>query len=116
MRTHYFECPEDNQLEHAYERLRSAMALVQDRNEWVSGVPPEESRAADRAAVGRLTRRERQVLSMISEGKPTKTIAWELGVALKTAMAHRANLMEKLSIHDTANLVRFAIRTGVCKP
>lgn len=117
MRTHYFESPERSpQLDLAYERLRLALALVQDRNEWISLGHAEDGGAADSAALNALTRRERQVLSMISEGKPTKNIAWELGIAIKTAMAHRANLMEKLSIHDTANLVRFAIRTGLCKP
>jgi DNA-binding CsgD family transcriptional regulator len=117
MRTHYFESPQRSpDLELAYERLRLALALVQDKNGWISLGHGEDGGAADMAALNSLTRRERQVLSMISDGKPTKNIAWELGIAIKTAMAHRANLMEKLSIHDTANLVRFAIRTGLCKP
>jgi len=63
--------------------------------------------------------RPRHKLQFVRSAGPVPAVgrlAWELGVALKTAMAHRANLMEKLAIHDTANLVRFAIRTGVCKP
>ncbi len=60
-----------------------------------------------------LTPRERQVLQLVAEGKTTKEIACLLGVSRKTAETHRARLMEKLSIHNTAGLVRYAIRRGV---
>jgi len=54
--------------------------------------------------------RERQVLQLVAEGKTTKEIASLLGISVKTAESHRSNLMEKLNIHDTAGLVRYAIR------
>jgi two-component system response regulator NreC len=60
-----------------------------------------------------LSSRERQVLQLVAEGKTTKEIAGVLGVSIKTADSHRARLMRKLDIHDTAGLVRFAIRRGL---
>jgi len=60
-----------------------------------------------------LTLRERQVLQLVAEGRRTKEIAKFLGVGITTAESHRANLMEKLGIHDTAGLVRYAIRKGL---
>ena len=57
--------------------------------------------------------RERQVLQLVAEGKTTKEIASLLGISVKTAESHRSNIMEKLNIHDTAGLVRYAIRNGI---
>src|SRR5207249_8627632 len=61
----------------------------------------------------RLTRRERQVLQLIAEGKKTKEIAALLGVKIKTAETHRTRIMRRVNIHETANLVRYAIRGGL---
>lgn len=63
-----------------------------------------------------LTPREREVLQLVAEGKRTKEIAGLLGVSFKTAESHRARLMEKLKIHETAGLVRYAIRRGLVQP
>ena len=60
--------------------------------------------------------RERQVLQLVAEGKSTKEAASVLGISVKTASAHRTNLMSKLDIHETAGLVRFAIRLGLIRP
>lgn len=57
--------------------------------------------------------RERQVLQLVAEGKTTKEIAALLGISVKTAESHRSNMMEKLDIHDTAGLVRYAVRKGI---
>jgi len=65
------------------------------------------------APADHLTPRERQVLQLVAEGRTTKEIARLLGVGVKTAESHRTHLMEKLGIHDTAGLVRYAIRKGV---
>ena len=62
-----------------------------------------------------LTHRERQVLQLIAEGKTTKQAAHVLGLSVKTADSHRTRMMQKLGIHDTAGLVRYAIRRGVIK-
>ncbi len=63
-----------------------------------------------------LTPRERQVLQLIAEGRTTKEIAQLLVLSVKTAESHRSRIMEKLAIHDTAGLVRYAIRRGVIEP
>jgi DNA-binding NarL/FixJ family response regulator len=60
-----------------------------------------------------LSGRERQVLQLVGEGKATKEIAVHLGISVKTAESHRARLMKKLDIHETASLVRYAIRRGL---
>jgi DNA-binding NarL/FixJ family response regulator len=63
-----------------------------------------------------LTPRERQVLQLVAEGKTTKEIASLLGVSFKTAESHRANIMDKLNVHETAGLVRYAVRHGLVQP
>jgi two-component system response regulator NreC len=63
-----------------------------------------------------LTPRERQVLQLVAEGKSTKAIATLLSISVKTAETHRTRIMDKLAIHDTAGLVRYAIRKGVIEP
>ena len=60
-----------------------------------------------------LSGRERQVLQLVGEGKSTKEVAVHLGISVKTAESHRARLMKKLDIHETASLVRYAIRRGL---
>ena len=62
-----------------------------------------------------LTPRQREVLTLIAEGYSTKDIARTLGISVKTVETHRAQLMERLGIHDVASLVRYAIRTGIVK-
>jgi DNA-binding NarL/FixJ family response regulator len=57
-----------------------------------------------------LSPREREVLVLIAGGKSTKEAATELGISVKTAESHRSRIMEKLDIHETASLVRYAIR------
>jgi DNA-binding NarL/FixJ family response regulator len=63
-----------------------------------------------------LTVRERQVLQLIAEGKSTKDTASVLGISVKTAESHRMRLMQKLNIHETASLVRYAVRRGLIQP
>lgn len=63
-----------------------------------------------------LTLRERQVLQLVAEGKTTKEVASFLGVSVKTAESHRTRIMGKLDIHETAGLVRYAIRQGLVRP
>lgn len=60
-----------------------------------------------------LTARETEVLCLIADGKTTKEVANLLGISVKTAESHRARMMEKLDIHETATLVRYAIRRGL---
>jgi DNA-binding CsgD family transcriptional regulator len=73
------------------------------------------SQAAQPAPVA-LTTRETQILTLIAAGNSTKQAAFILGIRFKTAAGHRSQLMKKLDIHDTASLVRFAIRSGLVEP
>jgi DNA-binding NarL/FixJ family response regulator len=61
----------------------------------------------------RLTRREREVLQLVAEGKSNKEIGAALNITTKTAETHRARVMAKLSLHSVADLVRYAIRNHV---
>jgi DNA-binding NarL/FixJ family response regulator len=60
-----------------------------------------------------LTSREMEVLQLIAEGKANKETASELGIDIKTVEKHREHLMQKLDIHDTAGLTRYAISAGI---
>jgi DNA-binding NarL/FixJ family response regulator len=60
-----------------------------------------------------LTSREAEVLQLIAEGKANKETAAELGISIKTVEKHRERLMQKLDIHDTAGLTRYAISAGI---
>jgi DNA-binding NarL/FixJ family response regulator len=60
-----------------------------------------------------LTTREREVLQMIAEGKTNKEIATTLNLSVYTIEAHRGRVMEKLNLHSTGELVRFALRSGL---
>jgi DNA-binding NarL/FixJ family response regulator len=61
----------------------------------------------------RLTPREIEVLRLIAEGHSTKEIAHRLKISFKTAVSHRSHLLQKLGIHESASLVRLAIRAGL---
>jgi two-component system response regulator NreC len=63
-----------------------------------------------------LSGRERQVLQLIAEGKTTKEVAALFQRSIKTIETHRTRIMTKLDIHDTAGLVRYAIRSGLIQP
>lgn len=63
-----------------------------------------------------LSLREREVLQLIAEGKTTKEVAVVLGISVKTAESHRTRMMEKLNVHETASLVRYAIKRGIVQP
>jgi DNA-binding NarL/FixJ family response regulator len=60
-----------------------------------------------------LTSREMEILQLIAEGKANKESAAELGIGIKTVEKHREHIMQKLDIHDTAGLTRYAISAGI---
>lgn len=98
--------------------LVNAIRAVMRRQVYLS---PEISQYAldalsgEDAAGDSLARRERQVLQLVAEGRTSKEIAEVLGVGTKTAESYRARVMKKLNIHDTAGLVRYAIRQGMVR-
>ena len=64
----------------------------------------------------RLTSRERQVVQLLCEGQTSKEVAARLQMSVKTAETHRANMMRKLELHSTSELVRYAVRNQVVEP
>jgi DNA-binding NarL/FixJ family response regulator len=70
----------------------------------------ESQQDGKRAGPDPLSPREREVLQLIAEGHTTKSIGGTLNISFKTAESHRLRIMTKLDIHDTATLVRYAIR------
>ena len=61
----------------------------------------------------RLTPREREIVQLLAEGKSNKEVAGYLGISVKTAETHRANIMLKLDFHSLADLVRYAVRNNI---
>lgn len=63
-----------------------------------------------------LTPRQREVLQLIAEGRTSKEVAGLLGLSIKTVETHRAQMMQRLGVHDLPGLVRYAIREGLVSP
>jgi DNA-binding NarL/FixJ family response regulator len=61
----------------------------------------------------RLTSREREIVQLLAEGKSSKEVAVALGISVKTAETHRANIMRKLQLHSVSELVRYAIKNQI---
>lgn len=76
----------------------------------------DQAREQEAQDLEELTPRHRQILQLVVEGKTSKEIAELLHLSAKTVEGHRAELMNRLGIHDIPNLVRYAIRTGVIPP
>jgi DNA-binding NarL/FixJ family response regulator len=74
---------------------------------------PDGGGAGKGSPVDLLTSRQREILQLVAEGKSTKEIASDLGLSVKTVETHRAQLMDRLGIHDVPGLVRFAVRFGL---
>jgi len=82
------------------------------RQDRIHPLTPDRTGALKKKAA-RLTSREMEVLQLIAEGKANKETADELGIGIKTVEKHREHLMQKLDIHDTAGLTRYAISSGI---
>jgi two-component system, NarL family, response regulator NreC len=107
-------------------KTQAAVDLIQAIREVLQGaiyLSPQVARAVVQAYLTKadlppdpLTSREREILQRIAEGQTTKEIASHLGLSVKTVESHRTRLMHKLDIHETATLVRYAIRRGLTTP
>lgn len=71
--------------------------------------------AAETESFDGLSPREREVLTLVAEGHSNKDIAEKLSISVNTVAIHRAHVMEKLNMHDRAELVKYAIRSGLVK-
>ena len=80
------------------------------RNEHNSALDRNGSR---KPLAVRLTSREFEVLQLVAEGSANKQVAAELGISIKTVEKHRQHVMQKLNIHETAGLTRYAIAQGI---
>ena len=106
----------------ASEDLHEAIATVMRGDSYFSPKIPQKVLKAYKKMVrsgkkvdefSRLTNREREILQLIAEGFTSKQIGEMLFISDKTVENHRANIMGKLDIHDTAGLVRYAVRIGL---
>jgi DNA-binding NarL/FixJ family response regulator len=79
----------------------------------VSGAVLNDYRKHVTNPIDLLTTREREVIQMIAEGQTNKEIANVLALSVYTVEAHRGKLMEKLNLHSTGDIVRFALRNGL---
>jgi len=70
----------------------------------------------EKVAQDPLTPREREIIQLLAEGKSSKEVAISLGLSVKTAETHRANIMRKLDLHSISDLVRYAIRNKIIEP
>jgi DNA-binding CsgD family transcriptional regulator len=64
----------------------------------------------------RLTPRQREIVQLLAEGKSSKEVAVALGLSVKTAETHRANIMRRLDCHSVSELVRYAVRNNIIEP
>ena len=81
----------------------------------VDGFREQGSHAVRQPRFGTLTKREREILKMLAEGRSVKEIASEFDLSVKTVEAHKFNLMRKLDIHNKAQLVQYAIQKKVIR-
>jgi DNA-binding NarL/FixJ family response regulator len=80
--------------------------------ETLMNLPGKEARITD-TQYGALTAREQEILRLLAEGLPPKEIAEKLFISPKTVENHRANIMNKLELHSTIELVRYAAKLGL---
>lgn len=105
----------------AFEELGTALTTVLNNQTYLSPkiadtvvkdylgkVEPKESKVSPA-----LTKREREVLQLIAEGKTTKDIASQLYVSIKTIETHRKQIMDKVGLNSVAELTKYAIREGL---
>lgn len=104
----------------AADELQLALEIVGRGETYVSGEVSRRtllqySRGQTEHPLARLTPRQREILILIAEGLSTKDTGRRLNISAKTVESHRAQLMERLDIHDVAGLVRYAIKNGLVK-
>ena len=104
----------DRNLVAAVDALRRHKPYLSSRvSESVSNPSAPDRTAFNPSSRSRLTPREREVLQLLAEGKSNKEVAGILGISVKTAETHRANIMLKLDFHSVTELVRYAVRNKI---
>lgn len=105
----------------AFRELKEAINLVRQNQIYLSPIITgliihdykEKLIKEDQSVFKVLTSREREVLQLLAEGKTTKQVAGELYISVKTVETHRQNIMNKLSVYNLPELVKYAIRQGI---
>jgi len=99
--------------------LKAIEALATRRTFFTSGAAqmiingfcnPDSAKESGGLIRHRLSSREREIVQLLAEGKSSKEVAVALGISVKTAETHRANIMRKLEMHSVSELVRYAVR------
>jgi DNA-binding NarL/FixJ family response regulator len=106
----------DRNLIAAVDALRRHQPYLSSRvSEAVSqtALSGEGAPGRDRSSRSRLSPRQREILQLLAEGKSNKEVAGFLGISVKTAETHRANIMLKLNFHSITELVRYAVRNKI---
>jgi two-component system response regulator NreC len=107
-----------------FDELVNAIRLVADNKTYISPAISDvvvenymrQTPGSDNSAFSILSKREREVLQLLTEGKTTKQIAKRLHISSKTVEAHRLNMMNKLKIDSIAKLTKYAIQEGLTQP
>jgi DNA-binding NarL/FixJ family response regulator len=97
----------------AASELSTAVQTVMRNERYVTPALNEANAKSNSEAEDVLTSRQRQVLALIAEGCIAKEIAARLGISVRTAEFHRVSIMQKLNLHTTAQLTRYAIENGI---
>ena len=103
----------------APDELQQALDAVMNGDTWLSSaisrtaIAEYVGRTAHESPLDTLTVRQHQVLKLLAEGYSTRDIAAQLELSVKTIETFRAQIMDRLSIHDVAGLVHYAIRQGI---
>lgn len=92
---------------------RTVMESIHEGGSSGPAAHPAQKEPGMHPQLEQLTDREREVLTLIAQGLTNQQIAEKLFISIKTVQAHRANLMEKLDLHDAVELTKFAIKTGL---
>ncbi len=94
-------------------RLANAILTLMESGKWFEPdlqIGPEDEVDSDEPSFDALTRREKEILSMVAAGQKNREISEKLCISVKTVEKHRANLMKKLGLHSVAELVSFALK------
>jgi DNA-binding NarL/FixJ family response regulator len=83
------------------------------RADYIQRISAQRPDAGQEPPSGQLTSRQREILQLLAEGHTAKQVAQTLNISIKTVETHRAQIMDRLGIHDITGLVRYAIRTGL---
>ena len=103
----------DKELNSAIEKIRCGGVYISPRlSEELTGEWVRIRRGIITPSLNRLTKREREVLKLITEGKSSKEIANLLFISVRTVENHRSNIMDKLDIRKTSDLVKYCISKG----